>query len=355
MNRVLRNIYYDTKHVAGYGTVDKLYTATNGKYEKKDIEEWLRAQDPHTLHKSRRINFTRSRYFVPNMNNLFQADLCDMRSLAKHNGGINFILTAIDVFCKKAWAIPLKDKKAETIINAFCAIFKERKPLFLQTDKGKEFVAKRVQSFLKEKNVKFYTTNNPDKKASVVERFNRTLKTKMWKYFTHANTYKYVDILPHLIYAYNHTNHSAINMAPDDVNENNQMQVYDYLYSGRGRYGKISKTEIKFRVGDKVRISREKYTFEKGYESNWSTEIFVVFKILNRSPARYEIKDLNGETIEGSFYAEELQRVVTNESTTYKIDKILASRGKGVRRELFVKWRGYPDSFNSWIKASDIQ
>jgi len=208
---------------------------------------------------------------------------------------------------------------------------------------------------LRDNNVKFYTTNNPDKKASVVERFNRTLKTKMWKYFSHANTYKYVDILEHLVYAYNHSTHTAINMAPDDVNNDNQLQVYDYLYSGRGRYRKIINSNTKFRIGDKVRISREKYTFEKGYESNWSTEIFVLSKILKRSPARYEIKDLNGETIEGSFYAEELQRVVTNENTTYKIDKILASRGKGVRRELFVKWRGYPDSFNSWIKASDLQ
>jgi transposase InsO family protein len=158
-----------------------------------------------------------------------------MRSLVKHNNGINFILTVIDVFCKKAWAIPLKDKKAETIINAFRSIFKERKPVYLPTDKGKEFVATSVQTYLKHSNVKFYTTNNPDKKASVVERFNRTLKTKMWKYFTHANTYKFVDILEHLVYAYNHSIHTAINMAPDDINNDNQLQVDDYIYSGRGR------------------------------------------------------------------------------------------------------------------------
>ena len=355
MEKVLKKLYYDPNHVAGFGTVKKLWLATGKKFDRGKIAEWLRAQDAHALHRPRRTRFQRSRYFVPDMNNLFQADLCDMRSLEKFNKGVMYILTVIDVFCKKAWAVPLKDKRASTIIQAFRSIFKIRKPRFLQTDKGKEFVAKDVQKYLKSENIKFYTTNNPDVKASVVERFNRTLKTKMWKYFTHANTHKYVDILQDLLHAYNNTKHSAINMAPNEVTLQNQNEVYDYLYSGKGRYGQIKRKKPVFKVGDKVRITREKYTFEKGYETNWSTEIFVVSKQLGGIPHRYEIKDLNGEVIEGSFYLEELQRVITNENTTYKIDKIVASKGKGLSRQVLVKWKGYPDSFNSWIYARDLQ
>ncbi|KAF4519570.1 hypothetical protein B566_EDAN004777 [Ephemera danica] len=338
MEKELEKLYFDPNHVAGFGTAKKLWIATGKKYDRGKILEWLRAQDAHTLHRPRRTRFQRSRYFVPDMNNLFQADLCDMRSLEKFNKGFVYILTVIDVFCKKAWAIPLKDKRASTIIQAFKTIFKTRKPQFLQTDKGKEFVAKDVQKYLKSENIKFYTTKNPDVKASIVERFNRTLKTKMWKYFTHANTYKYVDVLQDLVHAYNNSKHSAINMAPNDVTLKNQSEVYDYLYSGNGRYGKIKKKKIIFNVGDKVRITREKYTFEKGYETNWSTEIFVISKILGGKPPRYEIKDLNEELIDGSFYTEELQRVIVDENTTYKIDKIIASKGKGLSRQVLVKF-----------------
>ena len=356
MNDLLKKIYYDVTHPAGYGTVDKLWAATRRRYDKKDIDVWLQGQEAHTLHKPRRLKFKRSRYYVPNMNNLFQADLCDMRSLKRHNGKVAYILTVIDVFCKKAWAVPLRNKEAQSVVDALKKVFGDRKPLYLQTDKGKEFVAAKVQTYLKKLNIKFYTSQNPDTKCSVVERFNRTLKTKMWKYFTYAGTNTYVDVLQDLVDAYNNTTHSAIGMTPNDVNSGNQQRVYHALYSGEGRYGKLQQPQkSKLVIGDQVRITREKYLFEKGYASNWSTELFVVAKILRTAPVRYEIKDLQGEDIKGSFYAQELQRVETSADTAYKIDKIMASRGKGVSRQVLVKWRGYGNKFNSWILASSLQ
>jgi hypothetical protein len=356
MESKLQSIYFDVKHPASFGTAEKLKAATKSKYNKQDITRWLQAQDAHTLHKERRIHFTRSRYFVPSMNNLFQCDLCDMRNLVTYNEGYKFILTVIDVFSKKAWAIPLKNKTAESVINALNVIFKQNKPTFIQTDKGKEFVAAKVQKFLKENGIKFYTTNNPDTKAAVVERFNKTLKNKMYKYFTHASTLKYIDVLDDLLHSYNNTVHSATNKAPNQVNKLNERDVFLYLYSGRGRYKKIQFFgKPLFKIGDKVRITREKYTFEQGYKSNWSTEIFVVSQIIRRSPIRYKIKDLNGEIIEGSFYAQELQPVETSSNTFYKVDKILKERGKGNSRELYVSWVGYPPSFNSWIPASNLK
>jgi hypothetical protein len=356
MDSKLQSIYYNIKHPASFGTVDKLRDATKNKYSKENIARWLRAQDAHTLHKERRINFSRSRYFVPTMNNLFQSDLCDMRNLAAFNDGYKFILTVIDVFSKKAWAVPLKVKTAEAVIIALENIFKEQKPIFFQTDKGKEFTASKVQKFLKQNDVKFYTTNNPDKKAAVVERFNKTLKNKMYKYFTHASTLKYIDVLQDFLHSYNNTVHSATNVAPNNVNKNNERDVYHYLYSGSGRYPKIKfRGKIQYSVGDTVRITRDKSTFEQGYKSNWSREIFVVSHIVRSFPTRYKITDLNGENIEGTFYAQELQRVEASADTYYKINKILDERGRGNSRELFVSWEGYPASFNSWIPASSLK
>ena len=356
MNASLSKIYYNLKNSGGYGTLDKLWEAAGCQYRKSQVHAWLKKQDPYTLHLSRKLKFKRSRYYVPNMNNLFQTDLCDMRTLKKHNYNFCYILTVIDVFFKKAWAVALKTKDAATVIQAFKRIFADRKPLYLQSDKGKEFVAKKVQNYLKQENIKFYTSQNPDTKCSVVERFHRTLKSKMWKYFTHVGTYKYIDILDDLIQAYNNTKHSAINMTPNQVNKNNEKQVYEYLYSGNGRYKTVgNRTVCKLKIGDNVRITREKFTFEKGYEANWSTEVFVVSKILKTSPVRYEIKDLKDENIKGSFYAAELQHVLVDRDTKFKIDKILTSRGKGVSREVLVKWRGYGDKFNSWVLASTLE
>jgi Integrase core domain len=356
MNRILSNIYYNVQHPASYSTVDKLWEATKRKFSKHSIQDWLASQEAYTLHKPRDLHFSRSRYFVPNMNNLFQADLCDMRALATHNGKVNYILTVIDVFCKKAWAVPLKKKTAESIIVAFKRVFADRKPKYLQTDKGKEFLNSKFQTYLKKLGIRFYTTNNPDVKASVVERFNRTLKTKMFKYFTHANTYKYVDVLSSLVASYNSSVHSAIGIAPVEVTLDNQIDVYHYLYSGNGRYKHTShvKKGAAFHVGDLVRITREKYVFEKGYEKNWSTEVFVISKVLHTFPVRYKVKDLRHEDISGSFYKQELQKVVLKKDAAHKIDKVISSRGVGASRQLYVKWQGYPDKFNSWIKASDL-
>jgi transposase InsO family protein len=358
MEERLKNIYYDVKHPAGFSNVKKLWEATNAKYSKAAINKWLSAQDTYSLHKPNRKRFTRSRYYVTAMNNLFQADLCDMRTLKSFNSNYQYILTVIDVFCKKAWALPLKTKGTAEVVKAFSTIFKERKPLFLQTDKGKEFVGQIVQSFLKKLDVKFYTSNNPDTKCSVIERFNRTLKTKMWKYFTHIDDYNYIDALDALIESYNNTVHSAINMCPNDVTIQNQHQVYEYLYSGKGRYKKFSNGHYcknRYKLGDHVRITREKFVFEKGYESNWSTEIFIVSAIMQDDPIRYKIQDLSNEPIIGTFYAHELQKVIISADTVYKIDKVLATRGSGVSRQLFVKWKGYPEKFNTWIAASNLQ
>ena len=100
----------------------------------------------------------------------------------------------------------IERQDGEDLKEAFDVIFKlGRQPIRLQTDRGTEFTNRVFQKFLKENNVHFFTTYNDETKASIVERFNRTLKTKMWKYFTHRETLTYVDVLPDIVASYNHT------------------------------------------------------------------------------------------------------------------------------------------------------
>jgi hypothetical protein len=159
------------------------------------------------------------------------------------------------------------------------------------------------QKFLKENNVHFFTTYNDKTKASIVERFNRTLKTKMWKYFTHRETLTYVDVLPDMVESHNHTIHIPIGIPPAEVTWANQTTVSKRLYGRKG-----PNKSCKFSPGDRVRLSKTKRTFKKGYLPNWTEELFTVVKCIETSPPVYLVKDDHGEILEGTFYAEELQK-----------------------------------------------
>ena len=284
---------------------------------------------------------------VGGINHQWQADLVDMRSLSRVNANYNYLLTCIDILSKFAWAVPLKNKTGSALIDGFKTILNSgRKPRTLQTDKGTEFLNGQFQSFLKKRNIKFFTTQN-ETKASVVERFNRTLKTKMYKYFTATNSRAYLKVLPKLLSAYNHAFHRSIKAAPTSVNNQNAETIWKNLYNTSPS---VKATKFKFDVGDTVRISMTTRPFRKGYLPSWTTELFTISARIPRRPPVYKLKDYDGEELEGTFYEQELQRVVKSDDL-YQVEKVLRKRKKWGKTEYFVKWVGYPDKFNSWVRS----
>ena len=286
--------YYDVSKPGSYGGISNLtrYSEANAK----DSEEWLSKQDAYTLHKPVRFNFKRRRVFTKGIDDLWQADLVDLSSLARYNDSYRYILTCIDVFSKRTHAIPLKNKSGVTVRDAFEKIIADRGhgPQFLQTDKGTEFRNNIVQDFLARLHIKFYTTENENIKASVCERLNRTIKERMFRYFTHRSTLRYVDILQHLMDAYNNTYHRSIRMRPIDVNRENERDVMRNLYKP-----KQLPLKFIFSVGDKVRLSEARKPFKKGYLPRWTEEIFTVHDKHPTDPPTYEIKDYDGEIVKG--------------------------------------------------------
>ena len=233
-----------------------------------------------------------------NIDDIWSADLVDMRQYSKQNKGFNYILTVIDVFSKFGWAIPLKVKTGKQMIELFQQLFKERKPKKLWTDAGKEFINKEFKKFLTNNEIELYQTFN-EGKAVVIERFNRTIKEKMWRYFTETGSNKYLSILPKLIHDYNNTIHSTIKMTPTEGSKLENAHKINYI-------SQPTNEKPKFKIGDRVRIYKYKKLFSKGYETNWTEEIFTISQINKTSPITYKIKDLNGEDIIGSFYKQEL-------------------------------------------------
>ena len=231
------------------------------------------------------------------------------------------MLNVIDVFSKFAWSVPLKDKTGLTVLNALKEIIKhsQRKPAHIWVDKGKEFYNKHFDEWLKENNIVRYSTYG-EHKSAVVERFNRTLKTNMWKRFTAENTRKWIDMLDELLRDYNNKVHSTIGMTPVEGSKTeNETNV---INNNRYKTETVKRVK-KFKVGDSVRISRLKGVFEKGFVSNWSEEIFTVVEVKNTAPVTYKLKDFNGEILEGSFYNEELQNT---DQQVYRIEKVLRKK-----------------------------
>ena len=294
------------------------------------------------LHKPKRKNYLRRKIIVNHIDEIFAADLVEMQKFSKINKGYRYLLTCIDIFSKYAFAIPLKDKKGITIKNALQKIFNKRKPKFLWTDNGKEFYNNQVNDLLEKNNIKLYSTNNSEIKSSVIERFNRTFKNMMYKKFTENNNTIFYNIIDKLVNEYNNKYHRTIKMTPVEaskkINENKIKQIYDFE-----KTNKIAK----FKIGDHVRISLNKNIFEKSYETNWTEEIFVIYDIKYSNVPYYYLKDLNDEKLDGTFYEQELQK--TN-LTLYVIEKIIKTKND----KLFVKWRGYNNSFNSWINKKDV-
>lgn len=306
----LDDIYYNTKNTSAFSSPKTLLRFLKKKQFRVKGEQplqWLLRQNAYTLHRPRRNRFQRNSYNLTNIGDFWQADLMDMQSLSRKNKGYKYILAVIDGFSKFAWCVPLKKKQPSEIIRGFKIIFEKcgYKPRNLHTDKGGEFTGKLFQRFLADNGIVFYEASDPATKAAMCERYIRTMKSLIFKYFTYTGTQRYCDVLDSLVVLYNARYHRSIGMAPDNVNENNILQVWEKLNKNR-----CAKKKPLLRCGDFVRLAKSKEVFDKGYKPLWTSEIFKVVKVIAHMRPVYKIAALDGESITGSFYEPELQKVM---------------------------------------------
>ena len=222
------------------------------------------------FHKPIIRKFKKRKVYSSFKDNIWGVDLADMQLLSKYNKGIRYLICAIDLFSKYTWVIPVKDKKAASVVNAFKKKISEgRKPNKIWADQGSEFYNKSFTDFLKMNNIEMYSTYNEGKSVTA-ERFIRTLKNKIYKHMTAVSKNVHVDLLDDIVNKYNNTTHRTIKMKPIDVT-NDSFAEYNE---------ESNKKDPKFKVGDHVRISKYKNIFAKGYAPNWSEEVFVINKII---------------------------------------------------------------------------
>ena len=297
------------------------------------------------LHKPARRNFPRRKVEIRGLFDLWQADLVEMIPYASVNRGFKYLLTVIDTCSKYAWAEPVKTKKGVDVTAAMVKVLKSAKkaPKNLQVDQGGEFFNSHFEKLMTSHGINLYNSYST-KKASIVERFNRTLKTRMWKRFSLQGTYEWINLLEPLLHEYNHGVHRSTGMKPAEVTQKDEKRLVKRL----ARLDRPNTGKRKFKRGDYVRLSKHKALFEKGYTPNWTTEIFKVKWVHRTRPITYVLEDLKGNPVKGGFYAEELQK--TNFKDIYLVEKVVRKN----KDRALVKWLGFDSSHNSWINTKDI-
>lgn len=231
-------------------------------------------------------------------------------------------------------------------------------PSKIRSDKGVEYVNKEVQQLLKEKGIIHFFTQN-EMKANYAERVIKTLKSRLSRYMTKHQAHRWVEILPKVTESYNSTYHRSIKMAPKQVKKSDEpyiwMKNYDYASSDSSNSKQstlVKNRQFKFKIDDMVRISRLRGAFDREYDERWSGEHFLVkSRGFKQGIPIYELQDIDGEDIKGSFYQQELQKVTITDDTLFRIEKIIKYQGN----KALVKWYGWPKKFNSYIPRSSLK
>lgn len=213
----LEQVYYNPVNAGSFSGPDKLYqyVRKQGKYvlSKYKIRKWLQRQEAYSLQKGVRRRFKRNKVIVLGIDDQWDADLMDMSKYSKQNDGVAFILIVIDIFSKLLWMRPLEDKKGQSVTAAFESILQEgRRPTRLRTDKGQVFRSRAFNAYLDDQNIEHLYAQNTEIKANYAERVIKTIKTKLYRFITYKQNYRYVDHLQDFAVNYNATYHRTIGM-----------------------------------------------------------------------------------------------------------------------------------------------
>jgi hypothetical protein len=294
------------------------------------------------IHRPVKRKFDRRSILAVSPNDIWSMDLLDVANIKDDNDGVTFLLIIIDVYSRYAYAFPLKSKTPRAILTVMRTL--KELPNNIWTDEGSEFYNKEFAKFCKEHDINHYHTYSGIKSA-FAERFNRTLREMIYKYFTQHNTDEYLSALDDFIKIYNNKVHSRTKQAPK--------HVYEGKAKPHQRIAFIN-AEPKFEVGEYVRVSKVKKTFEKGYTARWSKEVFKVSNIDTlQYPTMYELEDLQGETIKGKFYEDEMQSTELQDFAI--VEKILDTKTVKRKKMYLVKYDGYGDKFNEWISEHQLE
>ena len=364
------------KEPSGYsgetGLYDRVKKLGRKDISRRDIKEFLKAQPGWNFHGLIPRTFVRKPTKVCRQGLILGIDLLDLTDrIAKHNKKHRYIFLMIDLFSRKLWLTPLTNKSNLTCAKALESFFQKSlyKYTFVFSDQGCEFVGKHTQKVYDRFNITRYSVKNQKFKCSIAERAIRTIKHRLFRYFSQKNTLKYLDVLDQIEEAYNNTPHRGLGYKipneihlltdVDEIKEQEKTQLLQKLKN----YGAITRGQLKNKIsstealaeGTHVRLllGKTEGVFQKSYLPIFTKEIFVIDRVVKKFPFTYYLRDLSNSPIEGLVYREELKPVTLPKK--FAIDKVLKKEvlPTGEIRYL-VSWDGYPKHFDSWVNELEV-
>ncbi|KAL3111042.1 hypothetical protein niasHT_012960 [Heterodera trifolii] len=336
INTTLDKLYNDSSSPAAFAGVTALWKEARKKIKhlrKRDVEHYLEGHRTYTLMRPRRVRFPRAKTVAAGFMTDVQVDLADFQALSRHNRGHRYLLVAVDVLSKRLFVVPLKNKRADEMLEAF-----------------KQLIDQMPMEFFEEQEIEKHEPVHSAVKASVAERAIRNVKQRLYRYFAEKETLNWVDAVQKIVDGINSSPSRVHGMSPIDVDFSNAQKVWKRLYG----HPSLQKRSPRFRKEEFVRMSREKGQFEKGYLPNYGDEILEIDEVLKAvRPIRYKLRDEHGEKFKGSFYEQELTRVRKDAETSYRIEKVYRKRKRADgSNEMLVKFIGYPN--REWIHESQL-
>jgi hypothetical protein len=302
-SNLLKKLYYDPK--TGYKSMRRLYETAKESDKSitlKKVKEFLSSQEEYQINKGNNKNV----YFkISAPKGFYQSDLLFYPQLKTKNKGYSAMLSFIEIASRKGYVIPLKSKKELEITTAFKKLFELiNEPIIsITTDNGTEFLNKSVQRLFKQKNINHTLAQKDDhNKMSIVERFNRTIKNYLRRYFTANNTYNWFDVINDVMLNYNNSFHSTIHTTPDKITDD---QI-EKLRTDAIQYNSYLKENLSFKIGDTVRLLNSKQKFQKEGE-RYSKSIYIITDIKGY---KYEVKNKETNHVLKTLYSiNEIQKI----------------------------------------------
>lgn len=348
----LADIFYDPKRNSSFSSASKL-SKTSG-VPLSEVKAWLSTQRAYTIHAPRKTKFKRRKVIVGGgIFETLEMDLIDMSRFAQANSGTRYLLCVIDAFTRRAFVRNQTSKSGPTTMKALSSILERiaslgGTPYAIGCDSGSEFFNRSVTALMKRKGIRLFSSYNKDIKSSLIERFNRSIQTRIYKFMTHWHTDAYVPVLQHFVDSYNNSHHRTLGMAPVDVTPANSERVWMKIYWHRDHALK----RPKFETGDYVRVSKIKNIFAKGYLPSYTERIYVIVTRHETVPWTYSLREHDSDdVIVGKFYEQEMIKASLPDE--YVIENILRYRKRKGIKEALVRWLGYTDP--TWEPVSALK
>lgn len=347
--------YNKPGHPIAFSGAQKIYLYFKKVLSLKDIDNFLQSQVVYSLHRENRI---RPKKHIPTFayvkRDLIQIDLLDVSQLADDNDGIRFLFIAIDSFSRKAWITPLLRKDQDSVLEGFKKLHAQMCPdgeriQAICSDRGKEFLNAVFQSYLDEHSIELRISKTLNH-CGIIERFNRTIQSLLFKYLTQTGSKRYIDKLDLILKTYNNRRHRMIKCTPNQ----GETEAFKMLIRTEfeKRYSKLKKKEAGLSLGRLVRLRVDRTKFHRSYQQQSTDEVFRICEVIkkHRIPL-YRVASIDdNEIIDGNFRKEEL--VPVNDDMRFRHKKTVRTLQSG--KKIITLW-GLPTSFKMTVDSEVVQ